>query len=109
MNPKTLKIIELALQMDRTIDTAERARIIRLVTSADAGATTHGDTHPQTPFLTPKDAAKYLGISKRTLARYVKEGRIKPGRINGRVLRFRWSDLDRLVCGDTLTPQDPPR
>lgn len=36
MNPRTLKMIELALQMDRTIDTAERARIIRLVTSAEA-------------------------------------------------------------------------
>jgi excisionase family DNA binding protein len=50
--------------------------------------------------LTPKEAAQYLGLSKRTLARYVKAGQIKPSRLNARVLRFKKMDLDTFIAGD---------
>ncbi|SMO61070.1 transcriptional regulator, AlpA family [Balnearium lithotrophicum] len=46
--------------------------------------------------LTVKEACEYLSISKATLYKLIKEGKIKPVKI-GKSTRFDRQDLDRLV------------
>lgn len=47
--------------------------------------------------LSPAEAAGRLGVSVRTLDRYVAQGLIRPLRTPGGHRRFRPADLDRLV------------
>lgn len=42
-------------------------------------------------------ASEHLGISEKTLRRYVAEGRIPAYRMGARLLRFRSDDLDALM------------
>ena len=47
--------------------------------------------------LTPKQAADLLGVSKRTLQRYVKAGLVPAARISRKVVRFKKSDILALL------------
>jgi len=42
-------------------------------------------------------AADYLGVSVRTMRRYLASGRLKARRVGGRQLRFRSEDLDAFL------------
>ena len=100
MNSATLDLIKSAMRLDRSMDPAERAHVIRLLTTqSPQESPSHGTRFPD-PYLSPREAAAYLGFSKRTLARYVEARRSKPCRLNARVLRFRRSALDALLAGD---------
>lgn len=51
--------------------------------------------HEGDEYLSPEEASSMLGVSRRTIERYVKEGRIQRYRRGVRVL-FKRSDVERL-------------
>jgi excisionase family DNA binding protein len=53
--------------------------------------------HGEVEYLTPEAASAYLGVSRRTLERYVKQGRIPRYRRGISRVIFRRSDLDRFL------------
>lgn len=98
MNSATINVIRSALQLDVSLTTAQKARILRLLTTPDDQTERKSSPEPDR-FLRPREAADYVGLSKRTLARHIKSGRLNPHRLNGRVLRFRRSELDAFLAG----------
>ena len=57
-------------------------------------------TEPRTmesPWLTRQEAAEYLGVTGRTISRYVADGLIKHHRPGGKNLRIHRDDLDKFV------------
>ena len=101
MNAATLNLIKSAMRLDQSMGSAERAYIIRLIISRQPPDSPADKPRPLSDtYLSPREAAAYLGFSKRTLARYVAEGRIRPSRLNARVLRFKRAALDALIAGD---------
>lgn len=48
-------------------------------------------------WLPQAEAADYLGVTDRTLRRYVASGQLPAYRLGSRLLRFRQSDLDALL------------
>ena len=52
------------------------------------------------PWLSPRDAANYLGVTVRTIRRYRAAGILPPNRIGRRVVRYRRADLDSLFRGE---------
>jgi excisionase family DNA binding protein len=50
------------------------------------------------PLLTPREVAAMLGISKVTLYRYVKAGKIPAVRLSSHSFRFRPEDIDALIA-----------
>ena len=99
MKAGTLDLIKSALRMDETLSSSLRARILRLLMDPAPGRDEALRGRTPDPYLSPRAAAEYIGLSKRTLARYVQSGRVQPCRLNDRVLRFRRSDLDALLVG----------
>ena len=60
------------------------------------------DSTPGTDrYLRPREAALYIGLSKKTLERYRKAGLLRTHKLNQRVVRYRASDLDRLFAGQS--------
>jgi excisionase family DNA binding protein len=57
---------------------------------------------PLEPLFTPAEAAEYLKVSRRTLYRFLKQGRLSAVKLNGGGLRIRQSDLEA-----ALTPAEP--
>ncbi|GLI52435.1 helix-turn-helix transcriptional regulator [Thermodesulfovibrio yellowstonii] len=49
------------------------------------------------------EVTKILGISKRTVYNYVKEGKLPCVKLSNRALRFRETDLMRLISERTIT------
>jgi excisionase family DNA binding protein len=47
------------------------------------------------PLLTYADVAHLLGVTPRTIQRYVKEGWLRPRRFSRRTVRFRRADVER--------------
>ena len=54
-------------------------------------------------WLSTADAAKYLGITPRTLYRFIDEGQITGYRF-GRVIRLKQSDVDAFIEASKITP-----
>jgi excisionase family DNA binding protein len=54
-------------------------------------------------WLSTADAAKYLGITPRTLYRFIDEGQI-PGYRFGRVIRLKQDDVDSFIDSSRITP-----
>lgn len=54
-------------------------------------------------WLSTADAAKYLGITPRTLYRFIDEGHI-PGYRFGRVIRLKQDDVDSFIENSRITP-----
>lgn len=52
---------------------------------------------PPVPWIPQAEAAEYLGVTDRTLRRYVASGDLPAYRLGPRLLRFRQSDLDALM------------
>ena len=54
---------------------------------------------PERPafYLSPPQAAEYMGVSRRTLDRWSKSGLLSRVRIGGRLIRFRRPDLDAMM------------
>jgi excisionase family DNA binding protein len=48
-------------------------------------------------WLTQDEAANYLGVTDRTLRRYVASGELPAYRLGSRLLRFKQADLDALL------------
>lgn len=49
------------------------------------------------------EVSKILGISKRTVYNYVKEGKLPCVKLSNRALRFRETDLMKLISEKTIT------
>ncbi len=54
-------------------------------------------------WLSTADAAKYLGITPRTLYRFIDEGLIAGYRF-GRVIRLKQADVDTFIEGSRISP-----
>ncbi|HEX2578156.1 MAG TPA: helix-turn-helix domain-containing protein [Aquihabitans sp.] len=54
-------------------------------------------------WLSTADAAKYLGITPRTLYRFIDEGQI-PGYRFGRVIRLKQDDVDAFIDSSRIAP-----
>lgn len=54
-------------------------------------------TTPPPAWLAQAEAAEYLGITDRTLRRWVASGQLPAYRLGVRLLRFKQSDLDALL------------
>lgn len=54
-------------------------------------------------WLSTADAAKHLGITSRTLYRFIDEGQI-PGYRFGRVIRLKQSDVDQFIEASRIAP-----
>jgi excisionase family DNA binding protein len=49
----------------------------------------------------PEEAARYLGVSRSTLFKYIREGRLRPVRLSSRKIYLECEQLDKL-----LEPED---
>lgn len=49
------------------------------------------------PFLTSAELARALGVSVRSLQRYVKAGRVRPTRLSQRCVRFSADEVRRIA------------
>ena len=56
------------------------------------------------PLMTCRQVADYLGVCTHTVTRYTAQGLLKPIRFNSRLIRYRPSDVKRLVDGARVTP-----
>lgn len=54
-------------------------------------------------WLSTAEAAKHLGITSRTLYRFIDEGQI-PGYRFGRVIRLKQSDVDQFIEASRIAP-----
>lgn len=98
MRVEILNVIKAVLALDNSIEPAERKRLIGVLTApAEPEAPAVEKKGPPEAYMSPEQAAEYLGLNKRTLGRYAKAGRIVPYRLNTRVLRYRGSDLGTFV------------
>ncbi|OGV73114.1 MAG: hypothetical protein A3K18_18910 [Lentisphaerae bacterium RIFOXYA12_64_32] len=94
MKPTTRQLIEVALRGDETV----AANVRDMITSALDGHTpTAGAAETEGPLLmTMTDAAGFLGVSRVTIWRMVKQGALRPVEIRRGVFRIRRSDLHRV-------------
>ena len=49
-------------------------------------------------FLTRREIAQRLRVSERTVARWVRDGAVKPHRFGSTLLRFRWSEVQQCLA-----------
>jgi excisionase family DNA binding protein len=54
---------------------------------------------PNTPLLSPKQAAELLGLNKHTILRWIKTGRLPAQKLSAQTFRIRREDLDKLSEG----------
>lgn len=59
----------------------------------------------QIQWLSTADAASHLGITPRTLYRFIDEGQI-PGYRFGRVIRLKQTDVDAFIDASRIAPGD---
>lgn len=50
-------------------------------------------------FMSSREAAEYLGVSRRSLYRYTVDGSLVSYRVGPKILRYRRADLDAFVRG----------
>ena len=65
--------------------------------------TTISGMSSQIKWLSTADAATYLGITPRTLYRFIDEGQI-PGYRFGRVIRLKQTDVDAFIDSSRIAP-----
>jgi len=58
-------------------------------------------------FVSPRDAAYFLGLSRRTLSRREAEGKLTPVKFNSRVTRYKESDVLALQPDKSITTVPP--
>ena len=94
MKPATQQMIKLALASDETV----QADVTRYIEAALAGGLPQCDAPADNgPLLmTMKDAADFLGVSRVTIWRMVKEQTLRPVEIRPGVFRIRRADLHEL-------------
>lgn len=61
------------------------------------------DTNAEISWLSTAEAAKYLGITPRTLYRFIDQGEIAAFRF-GRVIRLKQDDVDRFIDASQIQP-----
>lgn len=54
-------------------------------------------TAPASRWIPQDEAVEYIGVTDRTLRRYVAEGKLPAYRLGTRLLRFKQADLDNLL------------
>ncbi len=62
-----------------------------------------GDEHPETEWLSTQGAARRLGVTPRTLYRFIDQGELPAYRM-GRVIRVKASDVDTFVEAHRIEP-----
>lgn len=62
---------------------------------------------PKRTGLTTDEAAEYLGVSPKTVARLCKQGRLRRQPVGGRSVRFNTSDLDAVKSNPKPHGNDP--
>lgn len=96
MQPSTLEIVKAGLRADPTVTPADRVRILALLRSG-------AEPSPAVPavprLLRHAEAAARLGVTKRSLTNFVKQGVLSPVTLPGRVraLGFREADVSDLI------------
>ena len=108
MKPSTFTLVKTAISADHTISPAVRARVLRALMDKPGEQDGSPAITAVDAYLSPKAAAAYISLSKRTLARYVKSGRLVPHRLNRRVIRFRRRDLDAFFAGSDFVRSPAP-
>jgi len=96
----------LALTIALELDDEQLAAIAERVAELLAPMGTNGAA---SPWLSMSEAADYLGVSERSLQRWLKRGRVRSTRLGRRRLLHR-DDLDGLAAaGEGTAPTVPPR
>jgi|TARA_X000001388_G_scaffold42324_1_gene29776 excisionase family DNA binding protein len=54
--------------------------------------------------LSTSDVCDILGLTNKTVLKYIKQGKLSPIRLNKRVFRYRPSEVMSLLDTDTLEP-----
>ncbi|MFC1497118.1 helix-turn-helix transcriptional regulator [Verrucomicrobiota bacterium] len=72
-----------------------RIQLISELTKDTATPSSSGT--PSDRYLRPREAAQFAGLSTKTLERYRRAGLLKAHKINSRVIRYRLSDLNKLL------------
>jgi excisionase family DNA binding protein len=88
------------------------ARAIEALVDAKVAAALSDRTFPeQSPWLSLEAAARYAFVSERTMARWVKRGKLQTTTIGRRrlVLRESLDDLLRAAAREEVTPATSPR
>jgi len=84
--------------------TTDLLRIIEDLAEVDREQLTRALNQRRGRFVLPgwvsgrEDVAKYLGVSKRSISRWMKQGVLPHKRITSRLVMFRLQDLDRAVA-----------
>lgn len=95
MRDETLFAIKYQLRADPTVSQAEIPKLLgRLREGPQPSA-------PASPWLGIMAAARYAATSRWTIGRWIKDGRLKAGRVGG-VTRIRRADLDALFSGEAI-------
>ena len=55
------------------------------------------DTQTLSPLLTPDEAGRILGVSRRTLRRMALRGEVPEVRLSARSVRYRAEDIERII------------
>ncbi|RPA12758.1 helix-turn-helix domain-containing protein [Gordonia sp. OPL2] len=53
-------------------------------------------------FVSITEAADYVGVSSKSIRRYISDGRLRAYRTGPKLLRIRMADLDSMVTGDPV-------
>lgn len=93
MTSQTLSIIKAALNGDPTLSSAHRKTILR---SCNSPRDEEAMRSAPDRLLSAKEASAILGISKRTLFRYVRRGLLHPVKLSPRTVRFTAEDIESL-------------
>ena len=91
MKKETRKAIAAVLALDKTVTPAHRRSILHLCDHPRARVSLSEQ------LLTADEAADVLGVNRRTIFRWMRSGRLAPIRGPGRRVRFRGSDLRKLM------------
>jgi excisionase family DNA binding protein len=71
--------------------------------SADATVDTIDDAPSPIEWMGTQEAARYLGVTPRTLYRFINDGRVAAYKI-GRVIRLQRADLDGFIEANRIAP-----
>ena len=88
--------IEPIKQLIATLPRKDRVALLQAMTGEGRAS---NESRPDR-YLTPADAARYVGLSTKTLDRYERAGLLRADRVGKRVKRYRLSDLEKLLAGE---------
>ena len=94
-----LKAVKAILEADVTVSDEDKATVISIL----SGRRTQTSSNRMPLLLSQCAAAEYLGVSRQTIYRLVKEGVIEPVQVCG-YPQYRRADIESLACGVAPKP-----